>query len=546
MARIAVDGNAVLTFEYEGYYQLYWPELSAEIIELYGNNPIQDPIIVEQVLLHSFAYYCSKFREILEAETNFQFFRYVFFLHEESQKLVTKTMDGFKLPESISNDFASYRRILKLILEQGCDNDLTWGNTPSKEEVAIMDEQIQRLVYLGTWMYQFAEFVAYQKMIEEAHIIEFEDDEMTIAWQYHYGVVYKKFFPTLLADYEKAAVDEDSVEQLKEAINQRYGINYDFAGGQIFEIKKHHNAERPELQPIEPYVLPLNLVAHTGVDTESAEQFYNGLSLSRTNKMSIEDAILKPYSTERYMFRPILIYEIDGVQRALVGEQKFRESIYVLATNALSWNTIPSDWRENIEMLRFMSQKGNEHDKILEDKIEAIILEKKLLYCRNIKSFKQPGKQNVNVNIDNHLAGEIDYIIVNDELKTIFVADSKYNKARYEAVGYRTDNKNFIDKYEPQLERKVNWVSENKQILQEHLKIIYNRDDIDLAEYNVQGVFFINTPTFYMFNGKYKAITLAQTANYLDGKYAYPAVSYENQQGQTSIINHPYFTKPLP
>ncbi len=26
-----------------------------------------------------------------------------------------------------------------------------------------------------------------------------------------------------------------------------------------------------------------------------------------------------------------------------------------------------------------------------------------------------------------------------------------------------------------------------------------------------------------MFNGKYKAITLAQTADYLDGKYAYPS-----------------------
>lgn len=542
MAKIQVDGNTVLTFQYDGYVDIYWTELSMEISAKYGHDTIYNSLIVEEILLHSFTYYCNKFRELLISENNFQFFKYVFYLHEESQKIVEKTQNGFKLPPTINKDFAAYRRILKLILEQGCDNNLNWGTYPMEAEFEAMDEKIQRLTYLGTWMYQFAEFIAYQKMIEEAHKIEFDEGGMAISWQHHYGAIYKEFFSTLSVDYEKGVFDETAVDELKKAINNCFDIDYDFAGGQIFEIKKHHNPKSPELQTIEPYVLSANLHAHKGVSIQSAEQFYNGLSLSRNNKMSLEDVVLKPYSTERYMYRPILIYTIDGVERALVGKHKFMESIFVLATNAISWNTIPPEWRTNKLMLKYMSLKGHQHDKILEDKIEAILVEKKLLYCRNIKSFKQPRKDNIN--IDNQLAGEIDYIIVNRKSKLILVADSKYNKTRYEAVGYRTDTTHFIKKYEPQLERKITWISLNKDILQEHLKIIYNIVDLDILNYDVQGVFFINTPTFYMFNGKYKAITLAQTADYLDGKYAYPTVSYENENGEKSIIEHPYFIKP--
>lgn len=62
--------------------------------------------------------------------------------------------------------------------------------------------------------------------------------------------------------------------------------------------------------------------------------------------------------------------------------------------------------------------------------------------------------------------------------------------------------------YETKLCRKVNWISNNLEVLKDHLSNIYNMSDIDISNYNVEGIFIINTPTFYMLKEEFKAITL--------------------------------------
>lgn len=538
MAKLNIHDNIILTFEYEPYVGIYWTRLSNFIIEKYGENEFNDSSEVENILLDSFQFLVNEFRELIQEETSFSFFLYTFFLHEQSLDFLTKTREGLPYGEVDENDFSIYRRILKLILEQGCDIDLIWGNLPTGQQVFQMDEKIQRLYYLGSWIYTFADYIAYQKMIGDAQTVDFDASHaIGVEWQKHYGKVYEEIFQQLNVDYANGVYDVSANDDLKQAINTCFNIEYDFAIGIIFAIKRHFSES--ELQTIEPYILPANLVQESGINSETAETFYNGLTLTRDNKLTLEEAILKPYSTERYMYRPILVYNIEGVERALVGENKISESLYVLATNAMSWNTIPKDWTRNKCMVKFMSKKGNEHDKILEDKVEEILLKHKFRFCRNIKSFKRPNQHNLN--IDNHLAGEIDFIIVDENTKKIFVVDSKYNKSRYEAVGYRTDYSNFLKSYESQLERKINWISANKTMLQEHLKIIYGISEYNITDYSVEGLFFINTPTFYMFNGVYKAITISKLEQFLIGEYSLPVIDWENEDGEIIQIQHPYF-----
>ena len=538
MARVKIDGNLILSYESDFYREIYWTNLSKYIIENYGEKEHTEHTLVETILLDCFQFLVKEFANLILEETTTSFFNYVFYLNEQSWEFLVKTRGGLSFGEIAENDFSRYRRILKLTLEQGCDIDLKWGKFPTSQEVYRIDDKIQRLFYLGTWFYTFADYIAYQKMIPNGKKINFnEDGFIGVYWQKHFEKSYNELFPKLGADYEKSVFDEEAVYELKKAINECFGIDYDFAGGIIFEIKKHFS-DSP-FQTIEPYVLAKNLSNKFKIDEKTAELFYNGLSISRENKQPIEDVIYKPYSTERYMYRPILIYQIDGVSRALVSEGKFGESMYVLATNAISWNTIPLEWREIKCMLKYMSRKGNEHDSILEDKIEKILIKRDLRYVRNIKSFKRLGADNIN--IDNKVAGEIDFIIIDNLAKKIIVADSKYNKAKYEAVGFRTDNTNFIRDYEPKLKKKIEWVYLNKFIVQEHFKIIYNIKDLDLSNYDVIGLFFINTPTFYMFNGAYKAITLNQLENYLSDDFEEISIKYTNPEGIESIIKHPYF-----
>jgi hypothetical protein len=538
MARVKIDGNLILSYESENYRKIYWTSLSKYIIEKYSQKEFTDHAIVETILLDCFQFLVDEFKKLISEETTTSFFNYVFYLNEQSWEFLIKTRGGLSFGEIGENDFSRYRRILKLTLEQGCDIDLKSGKLPTSQEVYRMDDKIQRLFYLGTWFYTFADYIAFHKMIPSAKKINFDKDNFIgVYWQKHYENSYNELFPKLGADYAKGVFDENAVDELKKAINQCFGIDYDFAGGIIFEIKKHFSES--QFQTIEPYVLPENLSKQFNIGKETAECFYNGLSISRENKQPIEDVIYKPYSTERYMYRPILIYQIDGVSRALVGKGKFGESIYVLATNAISWNTIPLEWRKNKCMLKYMSRKGNEHDSILEDKVEEILKKRGFRYVRNIKSFKRMGTDNVN--IDNEVAGEIDFIIIDSSTNKIIVADAKYNKAKYEAVGFRTDNTNFITKYEPKLQKKIDWISANKLIVQEHFKIIYGINDFDLSSYEVIGLFFINTPTFYMFNGAYKAITLNQLDNYLSEGFKEISITHTDSKGVESIIKHPYF-----
>jgi len=552
MPRIKIDDKIVINYDYIAR-EKYWGALSQYLLKKYGKGHYTDQEKVEEILFDGFNFLVDNFKQLISTERKFTFFLYIHWLHEQSIQIYLKTLGGFKLEKISESEFALYRRILKLILEQGCDIDLEWGSLSIGNEVLVMDEKIQELIYLGTWMYSFANKIAFQKMIEECQQVSFDEEDLLIVdWQHHYGQASQELFPMLVDDYKKGVFDEQAAVELRAKIEECFNIEYNYAGGIIFEIQKHHNPDNPDLETIEPYILPLNLANNYDISEELAEVFYSGLTISRKNKLTVEDAIRRPHSLKRYMFRPILVYKIGGVDRALVGKEKFGESLMVLSTNAIHWNAMFEEWFDLECIKSFIHKKGNEHDKILEDKIEEAVKRKGFLYCRNVKSFKQASNRD-NVNIDNEIAGEIDLIVVNPDQKIIYVADAKYNRARYEAVGYRMDYTRFIDlkkphkSYETKLNKKVTWVSNNLNVLKEHLSIVYNKPDIDLNGYKVEGIFIINTPTFYMFNGQFKAITLKQFSDFIEGKYEYPDLYIFGRDGDSemlTMVKHPYFRKP--
>lgn len=542
MSRVKIDNKIVISYNFEARDK-YWSLLSKFIISKYGKQTFIESKDVEAILLDSFNFLASSFKQITFSEDKFRFYQYVFWLHEQSIEIYFKTLDGFVLTDISDSEFAIYRRILKLILEQGCEIDLTWGDKATSQEVLRMDEVVQELLYIGTWLYGFADFYAQQKMIEDCHFIEFDDNEyLVIDWQYHYGKMYNSLLPEVITDYNKAIVDEESIKDLRSKIEECFEVSYDFAGGVIFEVLKQLSPESPNLQTLEPYVLPINLSNAFKIDIERAKIFYSGLTISKLNKLTLEDAILKPHSTKRYMYRPIIVFKIDGIERALIGKEKFAESIYVLSTNAINWNIILDEWLDIKCIKKYIEFKSHKNDKLLENKIEEIIKESGYYYCRNLKSLKQLNKK-PNINIDNYLAGEIDFIIINNETKTVLVSDSKYNRARYEAVGFRMDYSNFINIYEPKMHKKVNWVRKNILIVQDHFKIIYKNENISISDYRVEGLFFINTPTFYMFNGAFKAISVNKISDYLKGDFDYPDIIFETDD-DIAFYQHPYFSKP--
>lgn len=539
MATTKINGRTIITYEYESYQKIYWKSMSNHIIKIYGRKKFEKSDEVENIMNDCFTYLLKEFTKIITPINKLAFYRYCFFLHEESLNLIIDSRDGFNLNNHVNEaDFSRYRRILKLILEQGCDQVLLKNPKAKYYDFLIFENIIEKLFYLGTWLYSIADHIAYQKMIGDVKAISFDENDILIEWKDDFGKLYTHLFTNSHGDYEKAISDNSLTTDLIKAINENYEIDYNFACGIIFEIQQHHS--KSIFQTIEPYVLPINLSNHSRIDIDSAKQFYDGLSLSKDNKMTILNCILKPYSTERYLFRPLLIYNIEGVKRAFISKNKLAESIYVLASNAILWNTLPNNWLQNVKMQKFINRKGDEHDKLLEDEFQKALQMNNFKFARNVKSLKTSTPNNFNIN--NHLCGEIDFIILNEKQNLVIVADSKYNKARYEGVGYRTDYSNFKNKYEPQLSKKVQWIEQNLPIVESHFRKTYNKPDFSIKNYSVIGVFFINTPTFYMYNSKFIVITVSKINQYLqDGNINKPInIEYE---GLNYEYTYPYFSR---
>ena len=539
MAKLSIAGYIVFTYEYSPYKDIYWNEISQKIIKKYGDNIIDDLEKVDECLNECFLYFIKKFEEIVSNISNFKFYCYVFRLHEDSLKLMLKERSGeLDLFESIEEShFAIYRRILKIVLEQGCNVDMQWG-TLNDTSADTFSENVQRLFYIGMQLYMFADKIAYHRMLNGAYFINFEENDIVINWQNNYGTVEHHLMSYFSKGYETGVVDETGVTELRQKIEECYGVHYDKTFGIPFFIKKHFSGN--PCQTIEPYVLPINLKSEfSDLSNEDAENIYKGLSISKENCLSLIDKILKPYSTERFLYRPFLIYNINNEQRLLTSEDKFSESVYVLATNAVQWNTLNAEWRQKKCFQKYINKKSNEHDKLLEDRIEQYFKTNRILFARNIKSFKTAT--NNNINIDNATCGEIDFIFIDGIRKEIVVADSKYNKARYEAVGYRQDFTNFEKKYEPQLQKKIDWVANNIPIVTQHFVKISNNQNLDFTSYNVNGMFIINTPTFYMFCSKYLTIDIEHFELHLKGRNVYPDLTLPFEVGTQKIYTYPYF-----
>ncbi|MBK9962852.1 MAG: hypothetical protein IPP06_16465 [Saprospiraceae bacterium] len=97
------------------------------------------------------------------------------------------------------------------------------------------------------------------------------------------------------------------------------------------------------------------------------------------------------------------------------------------------------------------------------------------------------------------------------------------------------------------MSRKINFLNDKKDLIQEHFETENQDIQLDLVDFNIEGIFLINGPTFYMYNSTYKLFTVKDFELFLKGEFVYPTfhINEENEAGTKEIIvNHPYFKKP--
>jgi len=174
----------------------------------------------------------------------------------------------------------------------------------------------------------------------------------------------------------------------------------------------------------------------------------------------------------------------------------------------------------------------------LEDKVKEILQSRSIPYIHHVTSLTPFNGKSVALEPE---PGEIDFIIVDPNCKKILITDCKYHRARYEMVGFSSDFRNFRDNYEPKINRKVKYIKEKKQLLQEHLQR-EGKIDYDISGFECDALFIVNTPTFYILNGTVKTVTATHLENLIDNCYTIPDL-VAKMPDEEKLINHPFFRK---
>lgn len=525
----------------------YRPELSKLLLDNLGTGPYTDHDIARKAVTLSFNFFCDKFLELCHSETSVRFYQLVLSQHEQAIELA---LFGNKshYPEGITEEYiAVYRRILKWILEQACDINL---HNDEKHDDKFLDRakgKLNELVFLGDMIFYDANMYAEQDMIEDVVEVKFDkQNQYVFSHKHHYDFIIEKIQESQGIHSFKHVVDETAIEDLKTAIENCFGLKYEFLTTVITEIHKINASKGGQYCGFGWESLPLSVQSMFGANADQARILFKGLTLDRTNKLKLHDLACRPQTMYRYLYRPITIWNIGGEDFAIIGINGFKESIIQLSTNAIPWGKAPDEWISNKCFKEYVHSKEDEHDKWLDNEVEKKLREIKFPFHRNVTNIVT---ENGNLSLLVKDVGEIDFIIISHESKKIYVADSKHLQGRYDMMTQKNDFSNFTkDKgYNKQIANKIKWVSENLPHLDFHNKSIYGQLEPSISAYKIEGIFIINTPTFYMYNSDYRIYTVDVFAQIITGQLKDPelTVFVDNEDSMTKFnIKYPYFKKP--
>tara|TARA_R110002051_G_scaffold168266_1_gene238869 strand:+ start:102 stop:1790 length:1689 start_codon:yes stop_codon:yes gene_type:complete len=525
-------------------------ELSQKIILKFGKHDYEANTITE-ILNFSLDYFIENFKKICINEKSVRFYQQVFRFHEQATELAYR-FPHENLSEEIDFSYiAVYRRILKFILEMGCEVPMHNNEKMDYAFKQRFEQELNDLLYLGDMIMTCVSLYAEQSMIEDVADISFTNDDLFVfSRRHHYNFIFEHITKEFGPQLSKAVVDDTELagfNDLKDALEKCFKIKYDNVGHLIATIHEMNKEQGGDVVGVEWKTLPVNLAHMYGVDKSVAEQFFNGLTLDKNNKMTLLELACKPYKLNRYIYKPIIIWNIDGNDYALFGKNAWAETFIQFSSNAIPWGKAPEQWLKNKCFKKYVHKKEDDHDKWLDDAVEQKLKEENIDYDRNVKNITHKSGR---TSIDVPDLGEIDFIILSEITKTMYVCDCKHLLGRYDIANQRNDYNAFISgkkPYNETLKRKIKWFESNLKIVNEHFQIKNNNPKIDILKYNVEGIFIINTPTFYMYNSKYRIYDINKIKSVVLGKYVDPTFSLAiDEEGQTKFLNvkYPYFKKP--
>lgn len=523
------NGFNIITPDYN-YSKKYWPLVTEYVKNQYQNIEITDAPTVQSVLKECFKIFELQFMNLIEGQRNASYYMFVHSFHENSCELWFNQINGI---EHNIDELAIIRRVFKIILEQSCglvlNNAISFNNEMvlKRGEYTLLTEE---LLYIGNWAITLSDFIAKSQLFPNSIGLQVIGNDLNIL-TYSPGKYVFDYIEKDIPKHNEYVVVSNNLNELKSIWNN-IGVDYN--------VLASYHTPSGGLLVAEDFINQIS--EKHNYDKRIVQSFYGGLTVSKTNKLSFEDCIIRNQDINRYIYRAILKLNIENVDYYIIGKNKFREGLIVMSYNALPFGFCPDEWAEHEEIKGFVKILKHDHDKTLEDPAVKALTDNNLCYDRNINSLKTLNKSQ-NISLLFKGMGEIDILYIDTAHKTVYVCECKHNRSRFDMFNWRRDYVNFKEIYEQKLSNKTTWVEKNLSKIFTHMEITYGVVFETKEEYKVEGIFLINAPTIYMYDSLFETFTLFAFNKLVEGSYSSIEFVFEDEvTGDVINVKQPYFT----
>lgn len=546
MPLYTLNHHPIVYADFDRSYQLIWPPLSDLYLQSYGNEWCTSPNEIRVRLRSIMNFLIERFDILVRELPSASFFMFVHLNNDELTHLYNDQIAGYQIEhENITrHEVALQQRVYKVILEQFVKFPLTHQNFIEVEiQANALDytERLETLLYIGSKIFNVIDWIADNTFFPgslEIGIIE--NGEFGISEDLRYRHIHE-FNLTDFHRHEVNVVLRNIVLDLTAAIHDAFNVDYGSALGSILYDNLIGDYSYMNLLP------HINDIANEiNCNPNQLRSFFNGLTLTIDNALTIEDSFLRSQENTRFLYRPILQLNINGAIVHKLSRVKLNESITTLTSNAIPYGHSPAEWKSQRPYRRFEGRIMNTQDNVLQAPLCNLLHVYGLMFDQSMKSLRTmvPSR---NLNIERE-PGEIDIIFLKEHNNgsdlTVFVCECKNNRFRSDMLSWERDYSNFVQSYEPQLSRKLYWAQQNINELLVHFEILKALEPGTLTNKNtvVLGLFLINAPTLYMYDGVFDVYTVTSFEEFLIGDFIRGTFALENAEtGNIVYVNYPYY-----
>lgn len=544
MPLIKVLGSDYITLNHR-YSKIHWTEISKIIRYTYGFYKIDDPNIVKEALQEIFNYLLDSFEDVIEENREVAFLLFVHKIHESSVFITDdlQNNDGKNIQGLSTQDIKelpAIRRVLKLIMEdlltdsfkEEISESLYNDSQPNKQNIAALEE----LIYLGVHTLEIIEFINLATMFKKSVSIKsHRKDQLILLSNSPYHQIFELVKQNMW-NYSTRYYHEVNAK-LDDVLHKSFCVD-------LTSFQKSLPSQLGSL--IVPKTDFLKNQDLSECSIENAELFYNGLTISNSNKLSLEKSFVKMQDNNRFMYRPIIEFnDKDGNAYWVMGAGKTFESIHAIRTNAVLWGKLPSEWKECDSIKLFEKEMEAHREATMMEKVATILDQYNLIYSRDIKSLMNSAGQGYNISTAG--LGQIDLLLLDPKNKKIYVCECKNNRPRFDTYNWKSDYDQFTSttkrrNYEKQLTNKHDWVSNNKEKIQEHFSYLFKKP-FDFSDWTVEGLFILMTPSIYKYDGLFLVLTVEDMPEFIENDFVftYGTMKFERKDGSLYEIEYPYF-----